>query len=116
MSQGRAERKAVLMRKVEELIEELLEWEAENEGPSLGEIEEEVLAVRQKLGQELLGSVVKHQGSVRPVPGPSCEACGQEMRYKGLKGKQVESLAGEAKIERGYYYCPGCGAGIFPPG
>lgn len=116
MKQERAARKAALMRKAERLIEEMLEWEEENEGPSLGKIEEEILVLREEFGREMLKDVVKHQGLVRPVPGPKCEGCGQEMSYKGLKGKQVESLAGGMKIERGYYYCNQCGAGIFPPG
>lgn len=116
MRQGREERKKELMRKLEQVVEELLEWEEGKEGPSLGEIEEEVLVLREKVGQEMVKNVVKHQGSVRPVPGPSCAGCGEEMRYKGLKGKQVESLAGGVRVERGYYYCPACEAGIFPPG
>jgi hypothetical protein len=112
----RQAKKAALMREAERLIEELLVWEAENEAPSLGEIEEEILVIRAELGREMLKSVVQGQGSVRPVPGPKCTACGQEMRYKGLKGKQVESLAGGMKVERGAYYCEGCCVGFFPPG
>ena len=116
MKQDRIERKAALMREAERLIEELLEWEGQNEEPNLREIEEEILVIREELGREMLKSVLRGQASVRPVPGPNCKDCGQEMRYKGLKGKQVESLAGGMKVERGYYYCEGCGAGIFPPG
>ena len=116
MRQDREEKKAALMKEAERLIEELLEWEAKNEEPNLGEIEEEILTIREELGQEMLKSVLKGQGAVLPVPGPKCKGCGQEMRYKGLKGKQVESLAGGMKVKRGYYYCEGCGAGIFPPG
>jgi DNA repair exonuclease SbcCD ATPase subunit len=116
MKPDRAEKKAALMREAERLIEELLEWEEENEAPNLGEIEEEILAIRQELGQEMLKGVLSDQASIQPVPGPSCPGCGQEMRYKGRKGKQVESLAGGLKVERGYYYCAGCAVGIFPPG
>lgn len=112
----RAEKKAVLMQEAERLIEELLVWEGENEAPNLGEIEEEVIAIGGKFGREMLKGVLKDQASIQPVPGPSCRGCGQEMRYKGRKGKQMESLAGGLKIERGYYYCAGCEAGIFPPG
>ena len=116
MKPERTEKKAALMREAERLIEEWLDWEEENEAPNLGEIEEEILAIRQELGQEMLKSVMSHQALKQPVPGPRCQGCGQEMRYKGQKGKQVESLAGGVKIERGYYYCEGCGVGIFPPG
>lgn len=116
MRQNRAEKKATLMREAERLIEELLEWEEKKEKPNLREIEEEILEIRAELGREMLKSVLNNQGSVRPVPGSECQRCGQEMRYKGQKGKQVESLAGGMKIERGYYYCAECEAGIFPPG
>lgn len=116
MRQAQTEKKAGLMREAERLIEELLEWEAKNAEPNLGEIEEEILVIREELGREMLKSVLRGQASVRPVPGPICQECGQEMRYKGLKGKQVESLAGGMKVERGHYYCKGCGVGIFPPG
>ena len=112
----RVEKKSVLMREAERLIEELLDWEVENEAPNLGEIEEEILAVREKFGRELLKGVLNDHASIQPVPGPSCPGCGQEMRYKGRKGKEVESLAGGVKVERGYYYCTECKAGIFPPG
>lgn len=112
----RAEKKATLMREAERLIEELLDWEGENEAPNLGEIEEEILAIREKFGREMLKGVLNDQVLIQPVPGPSCAGCGQEMRYKGRKGKQVESLAGGLKVERGYYYCAGCAVGIFPPG
>lgn len=116
MRQDRGERKAALMREAERLIEELLEWEAKNEEPNLGEIEEEILEIRAELGREMLKNVLKRQASVRSGPGANCKECGQEMRYKGLKGKQVESLAGGMEVKRGYYYCEGCGVGIFPPG
>lgn len=112
----RGEKKATLMREAERLIEELLDWEGENEAPNLGEIEEEVIAIREKFGGEMLKGVLKEQASIQSVPGPGCRGCGQEMRYKGRKGKQVESLAGGLKVERGYYYCRECEAGIFPPG
>jgi hypothetical protein len=116
MRLDRAEKKATLMREAERLIEELLDWEGQNEAPNLGEIEEEILVIREEFGQQMLKSVLSHQVSIQPVPGPSCPGCGQEMRYKGRKGKQVESLAGGLKVERGYYYCEGCRVGIFPPG
>ena len=112
----RAKKKAVLMREAERLIEELLDWERGNEAPNLGEIEEEILAIREQFGQQMLKGVLSDQVSIQPVPGPSCPGCGQEMRYKGRKSKQVESMAGGLQIERGYYYCAGCEAGIFPPG
>lgn len=116
MVQSRTKRKAVLMAKAEVLIEEILRWEEETEAPNLGQMEREILKLRKAFGEELLKDVASNQEQVHPVPGPKCERCGREMSYKGQKGKDVVSLAGEARIERGYYYCPVCKSGLFPPG
>ena len=116
MYKKRSERKAVLMAKAEALVDEMLAWDEETEAPNLGQIETEILRLRQEFGQVLLNDVANHQDAVQPVPGPKCARCGKEMHYKDQKGKTVVSLGGETKIERGYYHCPSCQGGIFPPG
>jgi len=35
---------------------------------------------------------------------------------KGEKNNRVETRVGLMEIERGYFYCPQCKQGIFPPG
>ena len=60
--------------------------------------------------------VLEEQGTKAQVPGPDCPRCGEEMRYKGQKRDRVESRIGALEIERGYYYCPECRTGLFPPG
>ena len=35
---------------------------------------------------------------------------------KDYRSRQVVSEAGEVKLTRAYYYCEGCGQGVFPPG
>lgn len=112
----RSELKAEMMAAAEASINELLSWDAQNETPNLREIEEAVIQIRQRLSEQLASALVQKQASVRPVPGPVCEACGQEMRYKDSHAKQVTSWAGELEIERGYYYCDHCHRGLFPPG
>jgi hypothetical protein len=94
----------------------LLDWSAETAEPSLGQIEEVVLKLRQELSEKMAAGVVSGQEAVRPVPGPQCEGCGEEMSYKGTFPKQVSSWVGEVKLERGYYYCGPCQRGLFPPG
>jgi uncharacterized protein with PIN domain len=59
---------------------------------------------------------IEEQEERLPVPGPRCEKCGKEMRYKGDKEIGVKSRVGALKIERGYYICPECKESIFPPG
>ena len=116
MRQEKESQKAELMKKAEELIEEMLEWQEKVGKANLGQIEEEILEIREKLGQEMLASVVKHQEEGQEVPGPKCAECSQEMKYKGQKKKQVETMAGGVGLERAYYYCPNCKVGLFPPG
>jgi hypothetical protein len=110
------ETKGTLMKEAESIIDELLAWEAEVEKPNLDQIEEVVLELRERLSQKMAQSVIEAQEEVKPVPGPECEQCGAEMRYKGQKSKRVKSWVGQLELERGYYYCERCGVGDFPPG
>ena len=116
MTKSREEMKAKLMKEAEAVIDELLEWHLETDKPNLTQVEGKVLDLRQRLSEQLSQTVIENQAAVRPVPGPSCAGCGEEMRYKGMKENRVSSWVGELKIERGYYYCEGCRSGLFPPG
>jgi hypothetical protein len=105
-----------LLAKAERLIDELMAWDDTTEKPTLTDIEDVVLRIRKKLGEEMAAEVIAMQEESRPVPGPECPQCGKEMRYKGEKGNSVESRVGSLRLERGYYRCPECGEGSFPPG
>jgi hypothetical protein len=116
MAKSRAEMKAEMMKEAEAVIDELLDWQVATNKPNLRQVEGKVLELRQRLSEQLSQTVLENQAAVRPVPGPSCENCGAEMRYKGLKKNTVSSWVGELKLERGYYYCEHCRTGLFPPG
>lgn len=113
---NRAVIKAELMKKAERVIDELLDWHQATERPNLSQVEEKVLELRQRLSEEMAVTAIEHQATVRPVPGPRCGCCGQEMHYKGMKEKTVMSWVGALRLERGYYYCDQCRTGLFPPG
>ena len=108
--------KAELMKKAERVIDELLAWPQATERPNLSQVEEKVLELRQRLSEEMAVTVIGHQAAVRPVPGPKCGCCGQEMHYKDMKAKTVTSWVGALRLARGYYYCDRCRTGLFPPG
>jgi uncharacterized protein with PIN domain len=116
MKRTRAEIRAELMVAAERRIDELLDWTEGTERPTLEDIEEVVLKVRQELGRVLAEAVTEAQESMQPVPGPMCPSCGQEMRVKGRKRKGIETRLGLVETERNYYYCSRCGRGSFPPG
>lgn len=109
-------RKARLIARAEQLISELLEWSEETERPNLSQIEDKVLELRERFGQELAREVVQEQEAKRPVPGPACPQCGREMDYKGPKEITPQTWVGKVQIERGYYHCKYCKEGLFPPG
>lgn len=116
MKRTREQTKKMLMAEAEKTIEELLDWQEGTPEPTLREIEEVVLKLRKRMGQQMGKGVLGGQESRVPVSGPVCGQCGQEMEYKGEKGTYVESRIGDLRIERGYYYCPRCRRGFFPPG
>ena len=101
MPKSREEMKAKLMKQAEAVIDEC-QLQVGIEVP--------------QLSKQMSQTVIENQATVRPVPGPSCANCGEEMSYKGLKENSASSWVGELKIERGYYYCERCRSGLFPPG
>lgn len=115
MKKTREQLKQELTNKSAEVIEKLLDWNEENKAPDLAQIETIILRLREEMGLEFATSLLMSQETIAPAV-EKCKTCGQEMRNKGQKKKVVESQIGEIVMERGYYYCGECGAGIFPPG
>ena len=111
-----AERDAALEAMAAEYIAEMRAWTAAHPQAKWEELEQKVWEVRQRFGECLLQAAVQERAEVRPVPGPACAHCETEMQYKGQKSRYVVSSLGETQLERGYYYCPQCQLGVFPPG
>lgn len=115
MKKTRKELEAELEERSKQVIRELLDWNDSHNKPDLTQIEDIVLELREKLSKAMVDSVVENQEQVQPVE-MRCPKCGGVMRYKGRKGKVVESRVGEVELDRGHYYCEQCKEGIFPPG
>jgi NMD protein affecting ribosome stability and mRNA decay len=116
MTLTREEKKAKLMVRLEKAVDELMEWEEKHKRPTLTQIEDIVLKLRKEVGEEMAAEILAEVEGKIPVPGPACPKCGREMRFKGVYEKQIESRAGGMAYERGYYTCPVCDGGFFPPG
>ena len=116
MARTRAELKAELMVQADLLIDELLDWNEQTPAPNLTQIEDVVLKLRKRLGEQAARVVIESQAVRCSVPGPVCPVCQREMLYKGKRRHVVESRVGDLPLERGYYYCETCRTSAFPPG
>ena len=103
--------------KAEEVFDIAMEQGIAREEITLSQIEEIVNELKFELTSMLVESVIEMQASRRAGPGPKCEGCGREMRYKGEKRRpDIISSQGEIGLERSYYHCKICKSGLFPPG
>jgi hypothetical protein len=116
MRYTRKQKETRLLAEAQSVIEELLDWEEHTDKPSLTQIEDVVLRLRERLGQRMAAVVIDDQDAKQPVAAPACPRCGEVMRFKGQKGTEVASRIGEIDLERGHFYCARCHSGLFPPG
>jgi hypothetical protein len=115
MGKSLTETKAKLMAQFEAVVDKALAQAQHEERLTITGIEEIALQARAAVGEGMTAALVEHIGEAR-VPGPRCGGCGREMLYKGQKKRYVRTRSGDVDMERGYYYCPSCRGGLFPPG
>jgi len=82
MARTRAELKAELMVQADLLIDELLDWNEQTPAPNLTQIEDVMLKLRKRLGEQAARVVIESQAVRCSVPGPVCPVCQREMHYK----------------------------------
>jgi uncharacterized protein with PIN domain len=116
MKKSRDQLKKAFMLEVEELFDELMDWDDETQEPDLTQIEEKVLELRKRFGEQIAQQVLLRQEARQPSARVKCPDCGGEMVPKGMKDNRVETRFGDLPLRRGYYYCPDCQEGLFPPG
>jgi DNA-directed RNA polymerase subunit RPC12/RpoP len=110
----REDRKAGLMKEIEELVDKMLEEKPAPEEIDLGDIEQAAIKtgekVKQIISQHLLDEWEEGTEAIQ------CPSCGKRLWMKDYRSRQVVTEAGEVKLTRAYYYCQECKQGIFPPG
>ena len=108
--------KADFLSAAEEMYEELRQWRERHAEASFDEIAAQVTPRRRELMGQLLGQLAQQTNGEASVDAPVCEACGEPMEDKGARRRTAGHKEGEARLERTYYYCARCEAGVFPPG
>ncbi len=102
-----------------QVSQEMREWRREHPRATLREIEG---ALDQRLAQmraRMLEDVALASAAQdwAGAAGPTCPQCGQALAPRGEHERYLQTEGGaEVTLERRYGVCPGCGAGLFPPG
>jgi uncharacterized protein with PIN domain len=109
--------------KWEKLIEEILsgmaEWRQQHPKATFREIEQETMKRMAQLQARMMEEIAQASQAAEwdESEPPICPECGEEMGRRGGRERRLQvSGGGEVKLKRDYAVCPGCGAGIFPPG
>lgn len=108
--------KAYLMAQAEAMIDELLARKPKVKDITLSDIEQLAIGGGQDFRDAVLKSLADESSQSETRDTLRCPECRQVMHYKGKRGKDVVTEAGEIHVERDYYYCPHCQRGLFPPG
>jgi tRNA(Ile2) C34 agmatinyltransferase TiaS len=106
--------KEQMMAAAEEIINGLLAEADKKEVLQLSDIERLVRSAGEAMMGQLTTELVEVEA--QQAVSDNCPECGQKMRYKGKKSRYVHTETGEVRLTRGYYYCPTCRQGHFPPG
>jgi hypothetical protein len=92
-----------------------LEARMEDRTPTLEELTQAVLALRQELTQAVTEGVVEqaHRAALEQRTAV-CPQCGQTLAARGLQERTVETLVGAVRLRRPYFYCLHCQQGSTP--
>jgi hypothetical protein len=111
------QREAIFLERAMCMYAALERWYDEHPQASFGEIEEAARRFRRELMGEGLAILINGRDTGYQLTAPKCEACGQEMTFKGHHPWGISGLEGETRLMRAYYACPECeGETFFPPG
>lgn len=116
MKKSQDKLKGEFLAEAEALFDQLMAWDEQTSEPDLTQIEEIVLQLRQRFGEQIAQAVLARQEKRQPAEKMTCPQCQGVLAPKGQKKNRVESRVGSLHLERSYYYCPRCRQGFFPSG
>ena len=96
--------KAQMMAEAEEAIDKLLAGAGEKENLMLSDIEQLVRTAGQRVMKGFTQDLVEAEAEEESTN--ICPECGQKMRYKGRKARDLAPETGEVRLERAHSYCP----------
>jgi len=100
---------------LDEMLNRLNKWEAENEDATLTQMEEAIDAELAGLRQRLLEQMAQ-EGEKREAKA-NCPTCEQPMMKNGQKKRTLRTKNGDkVTLEREQMRCHQCGMTLFPPG
>lgn len=113
MSPDKEQLKARMMAEAEAVIDRMLSDGSEKDRIDLSDIEHLARTAGQRIMERLTSALIDVEAQEEEAY--MCPECGQKARYKGQRTRNLVTDTGEVRLERGYYYCPTCRKGFFPP-
>ena len=105
--------KGRLHEEVDKWLEGLME-KVGVEGPTLEEIVEGVFSMRGELTGKIVEVLIGREYlGYKSEEVERCSGCGKELKGRGTYERTVETMVGEVKIERSYFWCDRCGEGFY---
>jgi len=101
------------------ILDELRTWRREHPKATLYEMERETMRrmaelqahILEELSADLPPEEKEDQEQV-----VQCPECGAKLQKRGEAERQLQGVGGQnLHLKRGYWVCPACGAGLFPP-
>src|SRR5882762_5072219 len=94
---------------------ETLEQQLHETPPPLSQVSDTVWELRQSLTGGITETIVKqaHEGE-RQRTQARCPRCTRVLKVQDHVGRMVETMVGPVELERPYFYCRDCRAGLYP--
>jgi AcrR family transcriptional regulator len=83
--------------------------------PTLAQVSETIWALRQQLTGGVAQTIIEHtHQEEQRRKALQCATCAHLLRARPTVSRTVETLIGEIKVHRPYFYCPHCHRGRYP--